>query len=133
MQDRVPTYPGRVRLIPVEGDPQLFTLERADEPAQIGTPINTATLLSDETALAIGLPLDQATVNNALSKLLGAALAAVSQQQLTEAMEDVVAALGGSSGAGGGSGGGFIEMERPIAINLRLDNTLYGRIVQDYS
>ena len=39
-KDRVPTYPGRIKLYPVEGQPDTFTMERADEPIEKGTPIN---------------------------------------------------------------------------------------------
>ena len=55
MQDRVPTYPGRVILTPVDGQPNTYDMERADQPTQAGTPINKATLLSDDTALDYGL------------------------------------------------------------------------------
>lgn len=50
MKDRVPTYPGRVRLTPVSGQTNVYTLERADVPTQEGTPLNKANLLSDTTA-----------------------------------------------------------------------------------
>lgn len=40
--DRVPTYPGRIKLTPVNGQPDLFTMERADEPIIGGTPIGKA-------------------------------------------------------------------------------------------
>lgn len=39
--DRVPTYPGRVKLTHVGGD--LYDMERADEPVVAGTPIDKAT------------------------------------------------------------------------------------------
>jgi len=42
--DRVPTYPGRYKLTPVEGQPDLFDFERADEPLVEGSPLNKATL-----------------------------------------------------------------------------------------
>ena len=42
--DRVPTHPGRIKLTPVEGKPDFFTMERADEPIETGTPLNKATL-----------------------------------------------------------------------------------------
>ena len=42
--DRVPTYAGRVKLTPVSGQADVFTMERADEPINEGTPINKATL-----------------------------------------------------------------------------------------
>lgn len=43
-KDRVPTYPGRIKLSPVEGQPDTFVMERADEPIEPGTPINKAAL-----------------------------------------------------------------------------------------
>lgn len=55
MQDRVPTYPGRVTLTPVEGQPNTYDMARADQPTQEGTPLNTATLLQDATAALMGL------------------------------------------------------------------------------
>ena len=39
--DRVPTYPGRVKLTPT-GTANIYTLERADEPTVQGTPIDKA-------------------------------------------------------------------------------------------
>lgn len=41
--DRVPKYAGRIKLTPVNGSPDLFTMERADEPTVEGTPIDKAT------------------------------------------------------------------------------------------
>ena len=41
-KDRVPTYPGRIKLLPVEGQPNVFTMERVDDPKVVGTPINKA-------------------------------------------------------------------------------------------
>ena len=55
MQDRAPTYPGRVTLTPVDGQPNIYDMARADQPTQAGTPINKATLLSDDTAKDYGL------------------------------------------------------------------------------
>lgn len=40
--DRVPTYPGRVKLIPVPGQADTYDMVRADEPIEPGTPINKA-------------------------------------------------------------------------------------------
>lgn len=42
--DRVPTYPGRILLTPVDGMPDTFTMSRADEPTVEGTPLDKATL-----------------------------------------------------------------------------------------
>ena len=40
VQDRVSTYPGRVKLIRADGSSEYVTLERADAPTQEGTPLN---------------------------------------------------------------------------------------------
>lgn len=66
MKDRVPAYPGRVKLNPVDGQDGVYDMLRADEPIQDGTPLNKATLLTDETAARFGLS-DDATVNDALA------------------------------------------------------------------
>lgn len=49
MQDRISAYPGRVKLTPVAGQADTYDLTRADQPTQEGTPLNKASLLSDET------------------------------------------------------------------------------------
>lgn len=51
MQDRLPTYPGRVTLTPVSGN--TYDMAMADEPSVAGTPLNKANLLTDVTAAAI--------------------------------------------------------------------------------
>ena len=38
--DRAPRYPGRVRLTPVSGQPNVYDMTRADQPSYAGTPIN---------------------------------------------------------------------------------------------
>lgn len=55
MQDRVPLYPGRVKLSPVAGQDNIFDMVRADEATQPGTPLNKETLLKDTTAEKYGL------------------------------------------------------------------------------
>lgn len=54
MQDRVPLYPGRVKLTPVAGQANTYDMVRADDPTQAGTPLNKATLLKDATAALFG-------------------------------------------------------------------------------
>lgn len=49
MKDRVSLYPGRIRLIPVEGQDNVYDLVRADEPIEEGTPLNKANILKDST------------------------------------------------------------------------------------
>lgn len=55
MKDRVPLYPGRVKLTPVSGQENTYDMVRADEPTQEGTPLSKATFLKDDTAALFGL------------------------------------------------------------------------------
>lgn len=65
MKDRIPKYPGRVQLTPVEGQANVYDMVRADEPEQVGTPLSKASLLTDETAALYGLG-DNATIDEVL-------------------------------------------------------------------
>lgn len=68
MKDRIPTYPGRVKLVPVAGQADTYDMVRADEPIEEGTPLNKASLLQDSTATAIGLDTNSdPTVDDALA------------------------------------------------------------------
>ena len=67
MKDRIPTYPGRVKLTPVAGQENVYDLVRMDEPTEVGTPLDKANLLADATAALIGLTDETATVNHALA------------------------------------------------------------------
>ena len=42
VKNRVPTYPGRVIMTPVNGMANTYDMVRADEPLEEGTPINAA-------------------------------------------------------------------------------------------
>lgn len=42
--DRVPTYPNRMKITPETGDPYYATVERADSPTVVGTPVNAQNL-----------------------------------------------------------------------------------------
>ena len=67
MKDRIPKYAGRVRLTPVVGAENTYDMERADDPYQVGTPLNKMSLLTDESAIEIGLnPADDPTPDAAL-------------------------------------------------------------------
>ena len=48
MKDRIPTYAGRVKMTPVPNSPNTYDMERADEPKQEGTPLNSSTLLGTD-------------------------------------------------------------------------------------
>lgn len=45
-KDRIPTYPGRITLEPVEGAVNTYTMKRADAPTEPGTPLDKATFNS---------------------------------------------------------------------------------------
>ena len=71
MQDRVPLYPGRVKLTPVSGQENVYDMVRADQPTQEGTPLNKNSLLKDATAAMFQLGTDAVPDDalNALGKL----------------------------------------------------------------
>lgn len=68
MRDRVPRYPGRVKLTPVSGQANVYDMTRADSPTQEGDPINKSTLLKDSTAALFGLGPD-AVPDDVFSKI----------------------------------------------------------------
>lgn len=74
MRDRAPTYPGRVKLVPVDGMENTYTLSWADEPTQVGTPLNKATFLPDSVAALLGLEQSDPVVADALAQLHNAAV-----------------------------------------------------------
>lgn len=101
MQDRLPLYPGRVQMVPVPGQTNTYDMVRADQPTQEGTPLNKATLLSDETAQAMGLdPNDNPTPNDAFIKLtvktVDISFVVASWVEGVEAFTQVVAVDGGT-------------------------------------
>lgn len=67
MVNRVPLYPGRVKMTPVSGQANIYDMVRADSPTQEGTPLNKATLLKDSTAALYGLT--NATPDDVFQKL----------------------------------------------------------------
>lgn len=70
MKDRKPKYPGRVMLTPVSGQTNVYDMVRADEPEDVGTPLNKNTFLTDETAVELGLdPAYDPNPNDALHAL----------------------------------------------------------------
>ena len=79
MQDREPTYPGRVTLTPVYGLANTYDMERADRPLQEGTPLNKASLLKDATAALFGKT-NAAVPDDILSLLSKSALAQIEEK-----------------------------------------------------
>ncbi len=43
VNDRVPLYPGRVKMTPVSGQANVYDMVRADQPQKGGTPLNRNT------------------------------------------------------------------------------------------
>lgn len=82
MQDRDPTYPGRVTLTPVSGLANTYDMERADRPLQEGTPINKASLLKDATAALFGKT--NAAVPDDILSLLSKSMLAQIEEKYTK-------------------------------------------------
>lgn len=68
MENRQPTYPGRVILTPVPGMANTYDITRADEPTVDGTPLNKETLLQDTTCAILGIS-NTSVPNDAFVKL----------------------------------------------------------------
>lgn len=68
MENRQPTYPGRVVLTPVPGAANTYDMIRADDPTVEGTPLNKETLLQDATCAILDIP-DTSVPNDAFVKL----------------------------------------------------------------
>ena len=79
MQDRIPLYPGRVKMTPVAGQANTYDMVRADDPTQAGTPLNKATFLNDATAALYGLGTG-AVPDDVLNKLSKGVLAQIGEK-----------------------------------------------------
>lgn len=64
MQDRIPLHPGRIKLTQVSGN--IYDMERADEPQQVGTPLNKSNLFDSANETRYGAT----TPNGALTNLV---------------------------------------------------------------
>lgn len=74
MKDRIPTLPGRVKITKTDGTTEYVTMERADEPTEVGTPLNKATLFDSIQATRYGVE----TPNAAFGKLTNSVIVNVS-------------------------------------------------------
>ena len=68
MENRQPTYPGRVILTPVPGTANTYDMTRADEPTAERPPLNKATWLQDTTCALLDIP-NTSVPNDAFMKL----------------------------------------------------------------
>ena len=67
MKDRVPQNPGRMKITHADGTSEYVTLERADNPTQVGTPLNKNTLFDSTVNTRYGL--DDGTPSQGFSML----------------------------------------------------------------
>lgn len=74
MQDRSPKYPGRVKLLPVAGQGNIYDMTRADDPDDTGTPFNKRTMLQDSTSQFLNLPLANPFVDDAFRHVVDRAV-----------------------------------------------------------
>lgn len=100
MQDRISNHPNRWVLTPVTGETDTYDFTRADDPAQVGTPLNKATFLPDAVAAAI----EAATGVSGIT-LPGEALDAIATRLSAIGATNTIArmASGSYTGAGGDS------------------------------
>jgi hypothetical protein len=127
MKDRIPRYAGRIRLIPVESQENIYDMERADDPLQVGTPLNKSTLLSDETVEELGLSED-ATPNEAI-KFLNSKRKEFEeemQDQYNEFLESATKIMSGSyvgTGTYGVSNPNTLTFNRPVKMLVILPDS----------
>ena len=115
MQDRVPLYPGRVKLKPVSGAANTYTLTRDDQPTQAGTPLNKATFLKDATAALYSLGTD-AVPDDVLSILSKAVL--LNNNSLESITGSPIVAIRKVSGTYTGTDGSSVTLSTGIPVKL---------------
>lgn len=124
MQDRISVYPGRVKLIPVSGQENVFDMTRQDNPTTEGTPLNKSTLLTDEVAEALGLEPATATpsqaigavASNATPKKITLTLAAASWTGTASPYTQTVTITGGSAAT---------------QVDMQADNAVITQLLND--
>lgn len=94
VKDRVPTYPGRMKLSRADGTVEYVTMERADAPTEEGTPINKA--LFDSIKADMGLAEDVTVyVSTAGSDATGDGTAAAPFSTIQHALNSIPKNLNG--------------------------------------
>lgn len=125
MNDRISLYPGRVKLVPVEGQENTYDLVRADSPTDPGTPLSKANLLSDPVAENFGLGAD-AVPNDVLDLLsrfhrglgdeyLWSVAPAVGRYQLR--LEELDETYGGEHGSVFVSNSAIVQVADEVLVN----------------
>lgn len=130
MKDRVPLYPGRVKLVPVAGQENTYDMTRADQPTQDGDPLNKATLLKDATAALFGLGVD-AVPDDVLAVLSKAALVREDGSLITpqgELVKTAYAVSGSYIGNGTNSKELYFD-EKPSFLVIFQNETSYNQFI----
>ena len=70
MEDRNSRYPGRVKLIPVPGQANVYDMVHADQPITDGTPYSKATTIPDDVAQKYQVSSKAATIADIFRKLI---------------------------------------------------------------
>ena len=115
MQDRVPLYPGRVKLTPVAGQENVYDMVRADQPTQEGTPLNKNSLLKDATAALFQLSGDTALPDKVFEILSKAALV---EEDGSLVLPDGSGAKQAIIGSGKYTGTGTYGQSNPNSVSL---------------
>lgn len=76
-KDRIPTHPGRIKLLPVEGQQDLFDMTKADEAIELGTPLNKAAFDSIVKSRLTGRYYLPVTTKTEISKQTGIAVSPI--------------------------------------------------------
>lgn len=92
--DRVPTYPGRVRMLPVSGQANTYDMVRADSPVVEGTPINKELLDQKAYTLTKAVTLYVSTGGNDTT---GNGTSAAPYKTINKALSTIPKNLGGFS------------------------------------
>ena len=91
--DRVPTYPGRVKMTPVSGQQDVYDLSRADDPITEGTPINKA--LFDQKAYTLTGNATVYVSQSSGSDAAGTGSASAPYASIQKALDSLPKCLGG--------------------------------------
>lgn len=119
MQDRVPLYPGRVKLVPVSGQENTYDMTRVDQPSEEGTPLNKNSLLKDATAALFGLGAD-AVPDDVLKKIK--TLISTAQGSADISLKFVTGSYIGSWGNGISSKNSITFARKPLIVIIAKDN-----------
>ena len=118
--DRVPLYPGRVKLTPVSGQANTYDMVRADQPTQEGTPINKALFDKKADTLTAAATVYVSTGGNDTT---GDGTAAAPYRTVNKALSTIPKNLGGFNAVVNVEAG---EYEEFVTVNDFLGSITFG-------